>query len=139
MVALAERAIACKGWRWLPGVLTVDGWRVVDAYEDGTVRWVSDCGQMETRTPFGGALQSCPDLTDPATLGCLLALVRSAYGDDEIGIMSDAHYGEKGGKLSRDHRIKWWRVVSSGRHIIVTISSGSTEAEALVAALECAP
>ena len=64
-----------------------------------------------------------PDLSDPATLGCLLALVRSAYGDP------------------------WIRVepMSSGWVCIYSKpppglpANGDTEAEALIAALECAP
>ena len=128
MVALAERAIACKGWRWLPGMLTVDCWRVVDAYADGTVRWVSDCGQMETRTPFGGALQSCPDLTDPATLGCLLALVREAWSEPTANTAPSW----KGWDVERAE-------LEPHGASIFSLAIGATEAEALVAALECAP
>jgi hypothetical protein len=92
-IALAKRAVACKGWRWMEGMGVVDGdglknrvTRVepVDMYGDGVevVPWemvhrlVADscCSQWREH----GIL---PDLTDPATLGCLLALVREARGE----------------------------------------------------------
>ena len=114
MVALAERAIACEGWRWMPGMRNkrgflrgFSGWLAVD---DG---WC----ELDTYPPH------LPDLSDPATLGCLLALVRSAYGDPWIRI----------------------EPMSSGWVCIYSKpppgfpANGDTEAEALVAALECAP
>jgi hypothetical protein len=61
-IALAKRAVACKGWRWLPGMADCWGGRVREG--DG----------LDRATAF-------PDLTDPATLGCLLALVREARGE----------------------------------------------------------
>ena len=68
-----------------------------------------------------------PDLSDPATLGCLLALVREAWGDPgaSAGICDDL-YWEVGGVLPGGGR------GSFEFH-------GATEAEALVAALEAAP
>jgi hypothetical protein len=62
MLDLARRAVACKGWRWMPGMLTTEGMRVV-------VRCFNDDNEPD---------DDIPDLTDPATLGCLLALVREA-------------------------------------------------------------
>jgi len=62
-----------------------------------------------------------PDLTDPATLGCLLALVREAWGDADI---FGLHYHCDGG----------WCVEINDRHFY-----GDSMAAALVAALEAAP
>ena len=59
--SLGRRAVACSHWRWLPGMLTDVGERVTD--------------------PDICYLGTFPDLSDPATLGCLLALVREALGD----------------------------------------------------------
>ena len=61
-----------------------------------------------------------PDLTDPATLGCLLALVREAWVDPNAHTMP--YYG------------RWAVFLSSDQDA----GDGSTEAEALVAALEAA-
>jgi hypothetical protein len=66
-----------------------------------------------------------PDLSDPATLGCLLHLVRQAYGDSSLQ-PNDA------GEYDMLH----WHVFI-GPHFACT--GHATEAEALVAALEAAP
>ena len=71
-----------------------------------------------------------PDFTDPATLGCLLALVREAWNDPTVSVSWDAYHGH-------------WRVDRDGgdesEHWTVVIATGPTEAAALVAALEAAP
>ena len=74
-----------------------------------------------------------PDLDDPATLGCLLALVREAWGDQ--GLHCAGRYSDG----------KWLWHVQGGhphgatfRRRVYAIGHG-TEAEALVAALEAAP
>ena len=66
-----------------------------------------------------------PNWCDPATLGCLLALVREAWGDDLIyfGSSLDTQHG----------RWSWVRMYGD------IIGSGDSEAGALVAALEAAP
>jgi hypothetical protein len=69
---LSKRAIACKGWRWMPGMRAV-GRRNLPA------AWF----RVEEVVPSltGEWADAVPDLTDPATLGCLLALVREAWGE----------------------------------------------------------
>ena len=57
MIDLARRAVACEGWRWMPGML---------ALPPKADRCQRD-GQM-----MPGRL---PDPDDPATAGCLLALL----------------------------------------------------------------
>lgn len=61
-IALAKRAVACKGWRWMPGMLAADAIGKQRVYDDvaGEPYWSTD-----------GWL---PDFDDAATLGCLLAL-----------------------------------------------------------------
>jgi hypothetical protein len=70
-----------------------------------------------------------PDLTDPATLGCLLVLVREAWGDPHVYVLSCAS--------------DWFTVCSpnaeGGKWLAHPPIDGSTEAEALIAALEAAP
>lgn len=63
MEALGHRAIACRRWFWMPGMLTSTGIRLTFHQRPGYVR-----GEVDI-----------PDLTDPATLGCLLQLVNEAW------------------------------------------------------------
>lgn len=65
-----------------------------------------------------------PDLDDPATLGCLLALVRGAWGRFDIGTWQDV----KGGNQTAVVQVGLFRDFD-----------GLTLAAALVAALEAAP
>lgn len=109
---LAKRAVACTHWRWMQGMATIDDDIVVEATYSGDLR-VFHHDYTETE-PIGWAL---PDLDDPATLGCLLHLVRKKYIKGASVIM--------GGD-------RWYYVISIG----VLIASGDSEAEALVAALE---
>lgn len=70
---LAERAVACKHWRWVAGMQSSHGARYL-----GGDCWVDKgAGGVVYADANDGEL---PDLDDPATLGCLLALVREAHG-----------------------------------------------------------
>ena len=68
MTELSRRAVACKGWRWLPGMLAIIPRRT---------RGV----RLSSGDELDEALSPMPDLTDPATLGCLLSLVRDAWDE----------------------------------------------------------
>ena len=70
-----------------------------------------------------------PDLDDPATLGCLLALVREAWGTHVSSIRTGDGWSVR--HMGRDG----WAVGLS----VVGITQCATEAEALVVALEAAP
>lgn len=102
--ALGRRAVACKGFRWMPGMADCWGGRVREG--DG----------LDRSSAF-------PDLTDPATLGCLLALVREAWGDPHASVWYDDEFWQSG------HRWSWFAKKQ-------TCVGYGTEAEALVAALE---
>jgi hypothetical protein len=115
-VELAKRAVWCRGWRWMPGMLA----------------WRPDCPPVRLAAieDAGNALQEyrwLPDLTDPATVGCLLALVRAAWGDSEMHMA----LGAKGWV--------WLTGESRAYDVVIPINAGETEDEALVAALEAAP
>ena len=118
-IALARRAVACGSWRWLPGMLTYDGYRTV---------WVDDAlhrsFKLDGSEATGWTDQLVPDLSDPATLGCLLALVREAHAVPFLQVSV---------KISREHG---YQFDCHPHHRGQWVDS---EAEALVAALEAVP
>ena len=115
---LARRAVACPGWRWLPGMLvTRDGARDVRIHGARPPRLIRE----------GQEVAALPDLTDPATVGCLLALVREAWGFQAFVTLTSGGWHVLGFPWEPD-------LTSSSR-----LASGPTEAAALVAALEAAP
>jgi hypothetical protein len=111
-IALARRAVACKGWRWMLGMQAVT--------PNGL------CGHRITEHTLGIDHGMLPDLTDAATLGCLLALVREAWGDPHASVWYDSAYWHSGNRWS------WWAKEQSRVDY-------DTESAALVAALEAAP
>lgn len=126
---LAKCAVACKGWRWQSGMEAVRRGRVMDVVEHegetlarALVRDRSSAYMNGSVNLMWTAVTSSwlPDLTDPATVGCLLALVREAHNDPMLFAFPDAFPDR-------------WTVVN------VDCGHHATEAAALVAALEAAP
>lgn len=105
---LARRAVASKHWRWMPGMLAC----CLD--RECFIR-VVDLEDKDLTT-------SIPDLSDPATLGCLLALVREAWKNPHVYV---------------DYSNKWKAAFCCD--VGLRAFSSTTEAAALVAALESAP
>lgn len=123
MTGLAKRLIACKHFRWMPGMH--DTWgrcAVCDAA--GGVRWVNPYNPADQHEP-----DHWPALTDPGTLGCLLALVAEAYGVT----LNDVH-------VVRTTGMVWsvWIFRADDSSYRVATHEPS-RAEALVVALEAAP
>ena len=127
--ALGLRAVACPGWRWLPGMLArwdrppgAGGQQVLP-----TAARVADLpmGPLSLMfclvDPASVYRGSWPDFRDDATRGCLLGRVRAVHDDDSIWPQ----------RILPDR----WQMICS-RTVYAT---GTTEAEALVAALEAAP
>ena len=124
---LASRAVACDGWRWMPGMLirNADGpvrIDAVDGTQPGVLRKCRFTNSVYVADVRSGPL---PDLTDPATLGCVLALVREAWGDPLICTAVD------------NTGAGWW--VDGWADKRPDSDLHNTEAAALVAALEAAP
>jgi hypothetical protein len=142
-IALARRAVACKGWKWMPGMaigcmiftsthglVVVPHGRVLAMRDDDGMQMVS-----ASEYPYDNEgvpeylwadLTHIPDLTDPATLGCLLALVREHHKEPRLAVVPNG----KGWSVSR----VWLRSPHDRVAGVHTL-----EAEALVAALEATP
>lgn len=124
MQALARRAVACKHWRLMLGMTLLDGGLVTGERTGVPIVYARD-GRHSA--------DMLPDLTDPATLGCLLALVREAWNDPGIACVTSSYSNGQ-----------YYRRVVDGHHhgsTFQTLSQAThlTEAEALITALEAAP
>ncbi len=134
---IAQRFVACKRWEWLPGMLTGTGLRVDGVgYKGRPMRVVWGTGldswtrqRTECYDSPSDGTHDVPDLNDDATRGCVLGLVRKAWGEPRA-------YA-----FPRVTRPGWSCVVYTtirgiyGPHQF----EAATEAEALFAALEAAP
>ena len=135
---LGQRAVACKRWRWMPGMLADTGLRIVRRDSDGYLAgcyakyaYMSACIDGVWTDAPDNTVDCLPDLTDPATLGCLLALVREAWGPEATVSVNISGFWAVGGAR-----------IQKGKSAGHTINLGiwkATELEALVAALEVAP
>jgi len=138
----ARRAVKCPPWRWMPGMLhSIPAGPIIrNHYPETGRRWETQSPPYETRifdnplTDGGGLLtggyEGCPKsdtwlprFDDAATFGCLVALVRTAWGDE------NAFADPRGG---------WHVCISSkgpehGHDIEI---DGDSEVDAWIAALE---
>ena len=138
--ALARRAVACKGWRWMAGMRMLRPaneesrlpMRIVQvgARQSVTNTRIGDVGFIAAHEPPGAAWcggyerDDVPDLTDPATLGCVLALVREAWGLPACPVHSSSIWAVRA-------NIGEWLVGFAAEH--------ATAAAALTSALASAP
>ena len=114
---LGRRAVACEHWRWMPGMLLLPHIDGCECCED------RNFPRRAARLPAVFTTDiDVPDLTDPATLGCLLALVREAWEEATVYVEHD-----------KCRRRPWVAILP------MLVIDCDTEAEALVAALEAAP
>jgi len=118
LLDLARRAVACRGWRWLPGMHSSNGWRVLRVEPEG-VWFVRDDHLLVERVP-PTEIEDIPDLADPATLGAV-----------EHGLLPE------GWALAMEPG-HGWGVIAGGVEWVVRPNGANpmSKAAALVAALE---
>ncbi len=121
--ALGRRAASWPNWRWMPGMLNGRD----ESRHMGALQWA-------WRDPYrhhalGVEIDDWPDLSDPATMGCLTALVAQAHGVT----IDDVH-------VVRTTGMVWSVWVFRGDDSSYRVATHEpSRAEALVAALEAAP
>lgn len=135
---LARRVITCKNWRWMPGMRAIGRYpnypvRIHDFGEN--VQDTDDMGNsreyLRWQQPIVHGDQSyegpyLPDLSDPATLGCLIFLVREAWKSPVAQTSPSLPDG-----------YLWTCYINDLKND--RLFREKTEAECLVAALESAP
>lgn len=145
LLALAREVVTLPGWRWRPGMRAmrsddpewrwpVDHFRVVRCDADGAYLAADDEPDDEawlTHYSWAELAAFLPDLADPATLGCLLALVREAWGEPHLVAIycEAANPGQSEG---------WGVQTADNRLPIDGVGDHPTEGHALVAALRAA-
>jgi hypothetical protein len=115
--------VACERWRWMAGMLARDHGgdrydRIVRVDSGGEI-W-GYCSVDQVGYPMSPEV---PDVTDPSTLGCIMALVRGAWGDLRILLYGAWMDGQ-------------WTVYT---YPGPAVDPGQTEPAALLAALQAAP
>lgn len=128
---LARRLVACPRFRWMPGMRTVCGLRVVEVCYDGDlILWGRDCGVLDE-----GRRDYLPDLTDGATVGALKALVQQMLGHDGASVIVTVEFFPTQGYGV----VQWWAPPIAWTSRDIGGHDHPTASAALVAALEAAP
>lgn len=127
IIELGQRTVACKRWRWLPGMRLLGGsplgtYLVSSDDEGRPLCWAWRYGFEPEEHEGAGAV---PDLRDPCTRGGLLELVRVATGEHTAFVRYDG--------------VRDGYIVATGIGDRVLGPYAETEVEALVEALESAP
>lgn len=124
LLDLARQLVAHPGWRWLPGMLTADDYRVIGVDSDG---WLLVCGSSEGDVVrwWDASLDWLPELTDPLTALGLLVIAREVWGDPRLHAEP---WGDSDG----------WGAWAP-KHSVALRGDGDTEVEALARAILAAP
>jgi hypothetical protein len=126
LIDLGKRLVACKGFAWMPGMAIVDdhgvrGYVVSVAQTLNPIVWAANIAGV-SRLSAEDVIECLPDMSDPATRGCLLAVIRKDHSAPYAQVESDLHLG--------------WRVWV---HDVPITDWCSTEDEAMVLAMEFTP
>ena len=129
-----QALVASPWWRWIPGMLTLTGLRVDGVGSLGRpVRYSSQWSEWEMRTVrvevYASGINEPPELpdpTDPATVGCLLALAREAWAEPLLHLVPTLDGG--------------WRVVGFRRERDDSVGAhGPAEPDAIISAILAVP
>lgn len=127
---IARRLVACKGWVWLPGMLATTDItspltpvRVGSTGDGGVLFYDRGIKSARSRLRAFCAIGLLPDLSDDLTRLGVLAVVRRAWGQDDLAARRDG----SGTWAVIPENSEWW----SGCR--------DSELEALTRALEAAP
>lgn len=144
MSADLRELVTCEHWRWMPGMKVVTtapgGHMKTPAGYESWIQGPDELGDLIAEGHFGHLPEDAwpgdddwpvplPDPNDPATRGCLLELVREAWGDERTSVCANTVYGT------------WLVLVPDGSSLSGErmVSCEATEWEALAAALLAAP
>ena len=108
-----------SAFRWMPGMLTLAGWRILSPQSRG----------------YAFKSSPEPDLTDPGTKGCLLALVREASGDPLITASASVEADYIDGGPEREETVTWGLASPQPMREALRRVEEASEGEALMAAL----
>jgi len=146
-IRLAKHLVTLPAFRWKRGMLATNGARFIGYEKRGIKGHGSEMGWCDP-VEEGGELHWVwpihikdwlPDITDPATLGCLLHLVKEKWGET-------AHLvRHRTNDLSGP--VVWWALATGGTSNALffkedeeghgSFVAAPTEPAALIAALEC--
>jgi hypothetical protein len=134
--ALALRAKQAKKWKWMAAMRWIESRNIGDVF-----------GRIDDLRPRDGSdvrPAALPDLEDPATLGCLLALVRQAWRCPTVYVRQTGTRRASDGVLAWEVCDLWFdaeacKALGIDREGSVGSWGHACEAEALVFALENAP
>jgi hypothetical protein len=118
---IARAFVVCGRWVWLPGMLGVSAMAGIWRVEKADLTALGGAGAGPASIHEAGAW--FPNISDPATLGCILQVVREAHG---IPWLNTVPLVTAGG-------VHGWRVRGLDTPVC------KTEAEALLRALQAAP
>lgn len=126
---LSERAVACKVWRWEPGMPDQHGRIYVGTYDDGVglpghTPAFYDGNEMVT-LEYHPVL---PDLTSDATRGWMMKFIREIHGEETC--LASVRSGDG---------LAWYIAGKLGTPLKYGQISGDTQEEAMVLAMETRP
>lgn len=147
MSDIGARFVACRRWRWMVG-MRATGINGNNRKCSGVVTEIVN-GRPNVVTSAGDdvlLIGAEPDTSAPSTLGCILALVRRAWGRPTMHLTRfHANVRDDSGAFTVP--AVWWRFVDGDEPEPILVETedrrrylaGATEAEAMRCALELAP